>query len=289
MKVIRSIKEMQETIKTLKSKIIGFVPTMGYLHEGHTSLMQEARKSCDIVVASIFVNPLQFGPNEDFETYPRDEERDQSIAQDNGVDILFMPSAQEMYPENFAISMQIHKRVNALCGQSREGHFDGVITVLTKLFHIVQPQKVFFGMKDAQQLAIVDSLITDLNFSIELIGCPTVREADGLAKSSRNVYLSETEREEAVWLYRALLHGKQLINEGESNPQVVIQAIENLIKEHTHGRIDYVDILSYPELKPISKINEQIIIAVAVHFNQARLIDNLILTPHGDIVEYYKR
>src|SRR5690625_2644043 len=204
MKIIRTINEMKTQLNKVKDKSVGFVPTMGYLHEGHLSLVKEAREENDIVVMSIFVNPLQFGPNEDFERYPRDEERDARVAEEAGVDLLFIPDVEEMYPETMGIKMTIDKGTNVLCGRSRPGHFDGVITVLTKLFHLVQPTNAYFGLKDAQQFAVVNTLINELNFPITLVGLPTVREANGLAKSSRNVYLSSKEREEATSLYKSL-------------------------------------------------------------------------------------
>lgn len=219
MKVIRTIKEMKQLCKQYKEKQIGFVPTMGFLHDGHLSLMREATQENDLVVSSIFVNPLQFGPNDDYETYPRDEDRDTLLAEQAGVDILFIPAPSEMYPTPMMIKMGIEKRTNVLCGRSRPGHFNGVLTVLTKLFHIIFPDKVYFGLKDAQQVAVVDALIEDLNFSTELIGMPTVREADGLAKSSRNVNLKEDERKEAVWIYKSLQKGHQLIQNGEKDPK----------------------------------------------------------------------
>ena len=196
MKVVNTITELQELIKHEKSQhhSIGLVPTMGFLHEGHRALLKRARQENEMIVLSVFVNPLQFGPNEDLANYPRDFDRDQKVAEEVGVDILFHPSVQEMYPNELSVTMQVHKRTNVLCGKSRPGHFDGVVTVLTKLFHLVQPNKVYFGKKDAQQVAVVDSLVNDLNFPLQIVAVDTVREHDGLAKSSRNVYLTEEER-----------------------------------------------------------------------------------------------
>lgn len=283
--IIRSVKEMQIKIKNLrKQNKIGFVPTMGYFHQGHLSLMKAAKEENDIVVTSIFVNPLQFGPNEDYERYPRNEERDMQLAKNTGVDILFIPEAKDMYPSELAISMKVNKRANVLCGKSRPNHFDGVVTVVAKLFNIVLPDKVYFGMKDAQQLAIIEALISDFNFPIELVGLPTVRETDGLAKSSRNVYLNEEEKNEAVWLQKALLVGQQLITRGERSPNIVSTKIKEIINKETTGIIDYVEVLSYPGLEPITTINEQIIIATAVTFNKTRLIDNLLLDEDGKIL-----
>lgn len=287
MKIIQSPIVMQEYMLNIRKehKSIGFVPTMGFFHEGHTSLMEEARKENDIVVTSIFVNPLQFGPEEDFETYPRDEEKDIQLAKKVGVDLLFIPSVEHMYPTEMSISMHTEKRTDVLCGRSRPGHFDGVVTVLTKLFHIILPDRVYFGLKDAQQFAVVDGLITNFNFPIELIGLPTVRDENGLAKSSRNVYLSKEEYRESLALYKALNHGQQLIVHGETNPHIIIKEVKNVLHTHTSGTIDYVELLSYPALEHVHEIDEQIIIAIAVKFNRARLIDNILLDTDGKVIQ----
>jgi len=282
--VIRSVKEMQDKMVNTKSRV-GFVPTMGFFHEGHTSLMKQARIENDIVVTSIFVNPLQFGPNADFEKYPRDEKQDIKQAQHHGVDFLFIPDVQAMYPREMSISMQSKLRTDVLCGRSRPGHFNGVITVLTKLFHIIQPNKVYFGMKDAQQVAVVDGLISDFNFPIELNGMPTIREENGLAKSSRNVNLKKKECEQAPWLYKSLSMGQQLVADGETNPTRIIQEETRTINQKTDGRIDYVELLRYPTLENIHIINQTVILAVAVHFKRARLIDNLIFNCKGKVIE----
>lgn len=283
MKVIRSINSIQKQMTDLikQGKQIGFVPTMGFFHEGHISLMRQARNDNDIVITSIFVNPLQFGPSEDFEQYPRNEEKDARIAEEIDVDYLFMPDVSEMYPEKMSIDISLNNRVNVLCGRSRPGHFDGVITVLAKLFNIVRPDKVYFGMKDAQQVAVVNALITNLNFPIELIGLPTVREEDGLAKSSRNVYLNNRERSEAIWLSKALIKGQELVVDGEKNPDIIVKEVISTIKQQTNAKLDYVELLSYPQLQPVSVISEQVILAAAVHFERARLIDNLIFDSEG--------
>ncbi len=288
MKVIRSIERLQNELSQVKNQTIGYVPTMGFFHEGHLSLMNTARDETDIVIASVFVNPLQFGPNEDFEQYPRDEERDLKLARENGVDLLFMPDVSVMYPQEASITMQVVKRTNALCGRTRPGHFDGVVTVLTKLFNMIQPDKVYFGMKDAQQVAVVDGLITDLNYPIELAGLPTIREKSGLAKSSRNVYLSEEESTEAQWLYQALTNGQQLVADGEKDPDTIINKVVQTIRQHTNGKIDYVELLSYPELQKVAMVHEQVILAIAVNFKQARLIDNLVFDKYGQIIERLK-
>jgi pantoate--beta-alanine ligase len=277
--VISNIRKMQQKMNEyrVQGKTIGFVPTMGYLHEGHVTLLKEARKQNDIVALSIFVNPLQFGPNEDFDRYPRDIERDEKMAKEAGVDVLFYPDVTEMYPQPLSIKTIVKDRVDVLCGKSRPGHFDGVATVLIKLFNIVMPHRAYFGMKDAQQVAVVDGLIHDFNFPIELVPVPTVREEDGLAKSSRNVYLSKEERQQAPALYKALQKAKAAIHEGERNPAVIQQIVIDHIKAHTQADIDYVEVYSYPELKPLEKLTGKIIIALAVRFTNARLIDNITL------------
>lgn len=288
MKIIRTVKDMQQFRRAHRLKRIGFVPTMGYLHEGHTSLMMRAAEENELVVASIFVNPLQFGPDEDYEQYPRDEERDMSIAKQHGVDVLFLPNANEMYPQKMNIQMTIVDRVHVLCGRSRPGHFDGVLTVLTKLFNIIQPKCVYFGLKDAQQVSVVSALIQDLNFPLTLFGLPTIREHDGLAKSSRNVYLSNSEREEATCLYQSLLHGLELISKGHKDPHHITESVSQMITQHTHGTIDYVELLSFPQLKRVSTISETVILAVAVQFNRARLIDNIVFDPKGKLTQTFK-
>ncbi|GGM23030.1 pantothenate synthetase [Paraliobacillus quinghaiensis] len=279
MRIIKTIQEMQSFSIDMRrtGKTIGFVPTMGYLHEGHVALMKKSREINDVLITSIFVNPLQFGPNEDFEKYPRDEQRDIDIATENGVDVLFMPTVDEMYPTKQSIQIEILDRVDVLCGKSRPGHFDGVATVLLKLFHITSPDHVFFGKKDAQQVAVVDQLIKELNFPIQLHMVETVREEDGLAKSSRNVYLSPKERSEAVHLFKGLQIAQQKIFDGEKNPAIIVNEVKNYIITHTTGKIDYIEILRFPSLQPLTVIDQQIIVAVAVQFDQARLIDNLII------------
>jgi pantoate--beta-alanine ligase len=285
MRVITTIQEMQNEMKKQKSlaKSVGFVPTMGYLHEGHLTLLKKARLENDIVVLSIFVNPLQFGPTEDFSTYPRDFDRDQSLAECEGVDFLFYPTVDEMYHQSPSVRVVVQERSDVLCGKSRPGHFDGVATVLTKLFNIVLPTKAYFGIKDAQQVAIVEGLITDFNFPIELIAVDIVREEDGLAKSSRNVNLLPEERRQAVILYKSLTTAKVTIEEGERNPQVIKSLVSNMITSETKGQIDYVEIYSYPQLKALEKLEGTCIIAVAVKFSKVRLIDNIILEVSQEI------
>ncbi|WP_147533763.1 pantoate--beta-alanine ligase [Bacillus marasmi] len=279
MKVYTKISDLRTDLFKEKAagKTIGFVPTMGYLHEGHASLMDQARKENDVVVLSIFVNPLQFGPKEDFASYPRDFERDKQVAVNHGVDYIFHPAAEEMYPTKPSVIAVVKDRTDVLCGTSRPGHFDGVATVLTKLFNIVLPNRVYFGLKDAQQVAVVDGLVNDYNFPIEIVPVPTVREEDGLAKSSRNVNLLPEERKQAPAIYQALKIAERAIDTGEKDPDSLVKIVESHINENTDGIVDYIEIYSYPELKVIEQVNGKIIIAVAVRFSKVRLIDNLII------------
>lgn len=279
MKTITTIDEMQAIVKNMNKVItIGYVPTMGYLHEGHIQLIREARKANDVVVISIFVNPLQFGPNEDFDSYPRDFERDSSICLSEGVDYIFYPSVEEMYPMPLSAKVFVQARTDVLCGESRPGHFDGVATVLTKLFHIISPDRVYLGMKDAQQVAVVSGLVQDMNFPLELVPVDTVREDDGLAKSSRNINLTEEERYQAPTLYKSLLQAKKSIMSGEKDKEKIIEQMREQIEKETSGMIDYIEIYSFPELLTIEKLKGKIIVALAVKFSKARLIDNLVLT-----------
>ncbi|PLS16325.1 pantoate--beta-alanine ligase [Bacillus sp. M6-12] len=280
MKIITHADEMQNYIKNEKAagKSIGYVPTMGYLHEGHESLLQKARKENDILVLSIFVNPLQFGPNEDFDSYPRDMDRDEQVARNAGADYIFYPTVQEMYQDEVSVSVVVKDRTDVLCAKNRPGHFDGVATVLTKLFNITQADKAYFGMKDAQQVAVVKGLVKDFNFMVEVVPVDTIREEDGLAKSSRNINLLEEERTEASELYQALTIGKNAVLNGETNPEAIVSMIREHLENKTNGKIDYVEIYSYPELKPLSQLSGTIIIALAVRFSRARLIDNVVFT-----------
>lgn len=279
MQVIKTIHEMQHQMihhnKQLKS--IGFVPTMGFLHEGHLSLIKKSKAENDLTVLSIFVNPLQFGPKEDLSTYPRDFERDYQLALKEGVDYIFYPSVEEMYPSEPSVKVMVQDRTDVLCGRSRPGHFDGVATVLVKLFNIIRPEKAYFGLKDAQQVAVVNGLIHDFHFPIELVAVETLRESDGLAKSSRNVFLSHQEREEAPALYKSLQMAEQEIKNGEKDTDKLINLMKDYIHTNTSGVVDYIEIYSYPQLKPIEELTNKIIIALAVRFSKARLIDNLII------------
>lgn len=280
MKTITAASELQQILRNDKNnqKSVGYVATMGYLHEGHIALLENARRENEIVVLSIFVNPLQFGPNEDFETYPRDLARDENVAVQAGVDYLFYPTVYEMYGDDPSVKVVVQNRTDCLCGRKRPGHFDGVATVLTKLFNIILPDRAYFGMKDAQQVAIIDGLIHDFNFPIKLVAVDIVREEDGLAKSSRNVFLLKEERQEAKELYQSLLQAKDAITTGERSPNKVTALVQGHIQAKTHGIIDYVEIYQYPDLKPLDVLSGKIIIAIAVKFKHARLIDNITIS-----------
>lgn len=261
-----------------KNKKIGLVPTMGYLHAGHLSLIERAKKENDTVVVSIFVNPTQFGPNEDFETYPRDIEVDTKKAIEAGADIIFNPSVVEMYPNESSTWVNVEGDITSiLCGASRPTHFKGVTTVVNMLFNIVGPDKAYFGQKDAQQAAVLTKMVRDLHMNVELIICPIVREEDGLALSSRNTYLNEDERDQATILNKSLLSAFDAFQEGEKDTKKLIGIIKDNINTMPLAEIDYVKIYSYPSLSEIKYIEETAIIAVAVKFGKTRLIDNIII------------
>lgn len=256
---------------------IGLVPTMGYLHEGHLSLARAARQQNDVVIMSIFVNPAQFGPNEDFARYPRDLERDRELAAGAGVDAVFAPAVEEMYPEGYATYVQVEGLTEVLCGASRPGHFRGVTTVVSKLFNIVQPDRAYFGQKDYQQALVIKKMVRDLNFPIEIITIPTVREADGLALSSRNKYLTPEQRRSALSLHRALNLGSNLIKAGEREAAAVRRAMEEEITAWPGTRIDYIAITDADTLRPLERIAGRVLLALAVWVGETRLIDNVVL------------
>jgi pantoate--beta-alanine ligase len=268
---------------------IGLVPTMGYLHEGHASLMRRAKEECGFAVLSIFVNPLQFGPNEDFDQYPRDPKRDCALAEANGIDAVFMPSAAEMYPKPSATKVLVSGVTDRLCGASRPGHFDGVGTVVSKLFHIIQPDRAYFGMKDAQQVAVIKRMTDDLNIPVDIVPCPTVREQDGLALSSRNIYLSADERSQAVVLSSALEAAAEWIGEPGMTAAELEQRLSTHIGKSALAVIDYAAVLTFPDLQPpetsalLAEIDEELIIALAVKFGRTRLIDNRLFSKTGVI------
>jgi len=250
---------------------------MGYFHEGHLSLFRIARKKGDILVVSIFVNPIQFGPTEDFKSYPRDLERDKSLAEKEKVDVLFVPSEKDMYPEGYQTFVEVTKLTNHLCGLSRPGHFKGVTTVVAKLFNIVKPHIAFFGFKDYQQYLVIKRMVKDLNFSIEIVGCPIVREPDGLAMSSRNTYLTPEQRKSALSLFKGLKLAQEMIDKGERNVKVIINAVSKLIESHPYTEIDYVKICDPETLEDLDKIDKKALLALAVKIGKARLIDNTLL------------
>lgn len=274
-----SIKETRNQVKEWKAQglSVALVPTMGYLHEGHRSLIDRARKENDKVVVSIFVNPMQFGPNEDLDAYPRDLERDSKICEDGGVDLIFHPEVEEMYGPDFCGYVDMHTLPEKLCGASRPVHFRGVQTVVTKLFHIIPAHRAYFGQKDAQQLAIIRRMVIDLDFDIEIIGCPIIREDDGLAKSSRNTYLSEEERRQAVILNQSLDLAMQAIESGETDAIKVKQIITDKLNTCPLAKIDYVEVTSFDTIQPIEKVQGAVLIAIAVYIGTTRLIDNRII------------
>ncbi len=256
---------------------VGLVPTMGYLHEGHKSLIDAARKENDRVVVSIFVNPMQFGPKEDLASYPRDLEKDAKLCEEAGVDLIFHPQPEEMYQPGFCSYVDMNGLTTELCGKSRPIHFRGVQTVVLKLFHIVTPDRAYFGQKDAQQLAVVKRMVRDLNVGTQIIGCPIIREEDGLAKSSRNTYLNEKERQAALVLSRSLNAGKALVEAGETDAQAVRKAITQEIEKEPMAKIDYVDVVDFDTITPIEIIQGSVLVAIAVYIGKTRLIDNFIV------------
>lgn len=279
MKIVSTVKEVRTQVKEWKKQglTIGFVPTMGYLHEGHASLMKCAKSQCDKVVASVFVNPMQFGENEDLASYPRDLQADAKLCETLGVDLIFHPEVEEMYAEGFCSFVDMNGLTKELCGKSRPIHFRGVCTVVNKLFNIVTPDKAFFGQKDAQQLAVIRRMVKDLNMDIEIVGCPIIREEDGLAKSSRNTYLNTEERKAALILSQTILYGQQMVKGGVTDTAELLSAMkENLAKEPL-AKIDYVEAVSMDTIEKIDKIEGTVLVAMAVYIGKTRLIDNFII------------
>ncbi|MBP7216849.1 MAG: pantoate--beta-alanine ligase [Candidatus Omnitrophica bacterium] len=279
MKVIKTVKQLQGYLKKYKKrgKTIGLVPTMGALHEGHVSLVKQARKDVDCVVVSIFVNPTQFGPREDFKRYPRTFRKDAQWCKKEKVDVIFHPHVLEMYPESFKTTVEVADITNVLCGQFRPGHFRGVATVVTKLFNIVRPDIAYFGQKDAQQVAVIKRLVLDLNMPLAIRVMPTVRERDGLAMSSRNRYLSLKQRQDAVVLYQALTLAKRMVRHGIDNAQTIIRAMKRLIQEKPSAKIDYCAIVNAETFTPLSKVGKRCLVVLAVWIGKTRLIDNAVL------------
>ncbi|MCI9565962.1 MAG: pantoate--beta-alanine ligase [Eubacterium sp.] len=280
MKVVGTIKEVRNLVKEWKKngESVGFVPTMGYLHEGHGSLITKARENNDKVVVSIFVNPLQFGPSEDLESYPRDLEKDSKFCESLGADLIFHPEPEEMYHDDFSSYVDMSVLTEELCGLSRPVHFRGVCTVVSKLFNIVQPDNAYFGEKDAQQLAIIKHMVQDLNMDVNVVGCPIVREEDGLAKSSRNTYLSPEERKAALILSKTIELGKKLIADGEKDADVLVAKMKANVETEPMAKIDYVKAVNGLTMQQQKEIKAPMLIAMAVYIGKTRLIDNMIIS-----------
>lgn len=280
MVILTTIDKIREFIKDArtKGKSIGLVPTMGYFHEGHLSLMSRARQDNDVVVVSLFVNPTQFGPGEDFQRYPRDLDRDARMAEEIGVDLLFCPSGEEMYPENYQTYVNVEKLSQGLCGTSRPGHFRGVATVVLKLFNIVQPNRAYFGQKDYQQLKVIEQMVKDLNVPVEIIGMPIVRERDGVAMSSRNTYLSSEERRAARVLSKSLKYAQELLDSGVNDANELSRKIEEFISKEPLAAIDYVAVVDSDTLEYLRIVEDKALVALATRIGTTRLIDNAIIT-----------
>lgn len=279
MKITETVQGVREQVRAWREEglSVGLVPTMGYLHEGHKSLIDKAVEENDRVVVSVFVNPIQFGPGEDLASYPRDLDRDAKLCEEAGADLVFHPADEEMYFEDFCTYADMNDLTEGLCGKTRPTHFRGVCTVVSKLFHIVSPDRAYFGQKDAQQLAVIRRMVRDLNFDLEIVGCPIIREADGLAKSSRNTYLSAEERAAATVLHKGLEEGERLLRAGEKNPETIIGAVRGIIEKEPLARIDYVELVDWNTLKPVETIAGEVLAAVAVYIGKTRLIDNFIM------------
>lgn len=278
-KVVHTIKEVREQIKQWRAEglSIGLVPTMGYLHEGHQSLIQKSVEENDKTVVSVFVNPIQFAPTEDLESYPRDLNADAKLCDATGADLIFNPEPEEMYKDGFCSFVDMNGPTAELCGKSRPTHFRGVCTVVNKLFNIVTPDKAYFGQKDAQQLAVIKRMVMDLNIPIEIIGCPIIREADGLAKSSRNTYLNEEERKAALILSKTIFMGQKLVADGMTDAKELVAAMKKNIETEPLARIDYVEVVDFDDISIKDTITDNTLIAMAVYIGKTRLIDNFIV------------
>lgn len=276
MELVKTISEVKDKINSWRKKglKIALVPTMGYLHSGHASLIEKARKENDKVVVSVFVNPIQFGPNEDLDSYPRDIEHDSMLCEKFGADLIFSPEVEEMYPTGAYTTVMVKDLTNNLCGAKRPGHFNGVCTVVSKLFNIVTPDRAYFGEKDAQQLAVIKRFVKDLNFTLEIVGCPIVREADGLAMSSRNTYLSKEERKAALVLSKSLNNAKSLLQNGEKNAKTIRDMIIKEISSEPLAKYDYVEIVDSLTIQPVENFVDETLVAIAVFIGETRLIDN---------------
>lgn len=278
MKLVKTIKEVREIVASWRREglSVGYVPTMGYLHEGHKSLILKSVSENDRTVVSVFVNPIQFGPNEDLASYPRDIERDKKLVESAGADLIFNPEPSEMYPSHFTTLVNTTEVSEHLCGARRPVHFGGVCTVLAKFFNIITPDRAYFGQKDAQQLAVVKRFVRDLNFNLEIIGCPIIREDDGLAKSSRNTYLSVEERKAALILSKSLKLGLEAVKNGLRSSEELINIISNNIKTEPMAKIDYVSVVDNENIQPIDVLKGEVLVAIAVYIGKTRLIDNFI-------------
>lgn len=279
MQIISTVEEVRDQVKKWRREglSVGLVPTMGYLHEGHESLIKRAVAENDRTVVSVFVNPIQFGPKEDLATYPRDLERDAAVCDRAGASLIFHPEKEEMYFDNFCTFIDMEGPSRGLCGKTRPTHFRGVCTVVGKLFHIVQPDRAYFGEKDAQQLAVIRRMVRDLNFDVDIVGCPIVREADGLAKSSRNTYLSPAEREAATVLNRGLCEGEKRFLAGERSAEVIRKAVASVIESEPLAKMDYVEVVDFDDIEPVETLKGTVLVAVAVYIGSTRLIDNRIV------------
>ena len=280
MKIVKTVDEVRAQVKEWRKEglSVGLVPTMGYLHEGHQSLIKKSVEQNDRTVVRVFVNPMQFGPTEDLESYPRDLEADARLVESTGGDLIFNPEPEEMYKDGFCSFVNMTGLPDALCGLTRPVHFKGVCTVVNKLFNIVKPDRAYFGEKDAQQLAIIMRMVKDLNMDIEIVGCPIIREADGLAKSSRNIYLTPEERKAAVILSKSVALGKKMVAEGEKDAKKIVTAMKELINSEPLATIDYVEMVDMDTMKAIDEVKGHVLCAMAVKFGKARLIDNFIET-----------
>lgn len=277
--IVEKINDLKTVIRAQRcaGKSIGFVPTMGFLHEGHVSLAKRSVFDNDFTIMSIFVNPTQFGPNEDFDKYPRDLDSDAGKAEAAGVDLVFIPSVREMYPDGCSTYVEVMGITDIMCGKSRPGHFRGVATVVAKLFNIVEPDKAYFGQKDAQQAAVIRKLVRDLNMNVEIVTCPIIREKDGLAMSSRNVYLSSHERKAALVLSRSLFEVEKLAMEGEKNAEILLKYLYQKISNEPSAAIDYIEIVNADTLEKVKNIEGRVLVAIAARFGQTRLIDNIVI------------
>ncbi|MBP7767536.1 MAG: pantoate--beta-alanine ligase [Prevotella sp.] len=278
MQVVKTVHEVRDIVKAWRKEglTVGLVPTMGFLHEGHQSLIARSVKENDRTVVSVFVNPIQFGPTEDLEAYPRDLEHDNALVESTGGDLIFHPEPEEMYPPHFSTHVDTDETTELLCGAKRPGHFRGVCTVVNKLFNIVTPDRAYFGQKDAQQLSTIRRMVRDLNMNLEIVPCPIIREADGLAKSSRNVYLSAEERQAALILSKSLKLGREAIEGGERDAHAIVKKIADSLQTEPLARVDYVEVVDLENVQRVDKIKGETLVAIAVYIGKTRLIDNFI-------------